>query len=168
MRGRWEPSDAQWQLIEPTLRPKRRAEGRGRPWQDTGAMLNGIWRVLGTGARGRELPERYPPYQACHRCFQPWVREGKLERLWRVLAEELPARGRLPREEAFIDASFPGARKGASGWGRPSAAKGRKSPLSPMITVLLSPFLSKALRRPKANLSKASPDTASSTASRRD
>jgi hypothetical protein len=28
--------------------------------------------------------------------------------------------------------------------------------------------LSKALRRPKANLSKASPDTASSTASRRD
>jgi transposase len=131
-------------------------------------VLNAIWRVLGTGAQGRELPERYPPYQACHRCFQPWVREGKLERLWRVLAEELPARGRLPREEAFIDASFRGARKVASRWGRPSAAKGRKSSLSPMITVLLSPFLSKALRRPKANLSKASPDTASSTASRRD
>jgi transposase len=168
MRGRWEPSDAQWQLIEPTLRPKRRAEGRGRPWQDTGAVLNGIWWVSGTGAQGRDLPERYPPYQACHRCFQAWVREGKLERLWRVLAEELPACGRLPRGETFIAASFPGAKKGASRWGRRSAAKGRKSSLSPMITILLSPFLSKALRRTKASCSKASSDTAPSTASRRD
>jgi transposase len=166
MRGRWERSDPQWQLIEPTLRPKRRAKGRGRPWQDTAAVLNGIWRVFGTGAQGRELPERYPPYQACHRCFQPWVREDKLERHWRVPAEE--ARGRLPRGETFIDASFPGAKKGASRWGPRSAAKGRKSSLSPMITVLLSPFLSKALRRTKANCSKASADTASSSASCRD
>jgi len=35
MRGRWELSDAQLELIEPILRPKRRADGRDRPWQDT-------------------------------------------------------------------------------------------------------------------------------------
>lgn len=81
MRGRWELSDAQWQLIEPILRPKRRFDGRGRPWQDTRAVLNGILWVLGTGAQWRELPKKYPPYQTCHRRFQQWVRESKLEHL---------------------------------------------------------------------------------------
>ena len=168
MRGRWELSDAQWQLIEPILRPKRRSDGRGRPWQDTRAVLNGILWVLGTGAQWRELPNQYPPYQTCHRRFQQWVREGKLERILHVLAEELQARGRLQLEEAFIDASFTGAKKGASRSGPPNAAKGRKSSLSPMITVFLSPLVSKALRRTKANSLKASSDTASSTPSRRD
>jgi len=46
MRGRWELSAAQGQLIEPILRAKRRSEGRGRPWQDTRAVLNGILWVL--------------------------------------------------------------------------------------------------------------------------
>ena len=73
MRGRWELSDAQWELIEPILRPKRRSDGRGRPWQDTRAVLNGILWVLGTGAQWRELPKKYPPYQTCHRRFQQWV-----------------------------------------------------------------------------------------------
>src|SRR2546430_4648657 len=76
--------------------------------------------------------------------FQHWVREGKLERILRVLAEELQARGRLQLEEAFIDASFTGAKKGASQSGPPNAAKGRKSSLSPMITVFLSPLVSKS------------------------
>ena len=156
MRGRWELSDAQWKLIEPILRPRQRPDGRGRPWQDSRAVLNGIWWVLGTGAQGRELPQKYPPYQTCHRRFQQWVREGKLEGILRALAEELHARGKLKLEKAFIDASFTGAKKGASRSGLPSAAKGRKSSLSPMITVFLSPLVSKALRPMRANSSKAS------------
>jgi transposase len=60
----------------------------------------------------RELPDRYPPYQTCHRRFQQWVRNDKLERILRVLAEELHARGRLRVEEAFIDASFTGQKRG--------------------------------------------------------
>jgi transposase len=163
MRGRWELSDAEWQLIEPVLRPKRRADGRGRPWQDTQAVLNGILWVLGTGAQWRELPKKYPPYQTCHRRFQQWVREDKLERILHVLAEELHTRGKLDLEEAFIDASFTGAKKGASRSGLPSAARGRKSSLSPMITVFLSPLVSKALRRTKANSSKESSGRVSST-----
>ena len=168
MRGRWEVSDAQWQLIEPILRPKRRSDGRGRPWQDPREVLNGVLWVLGTGAQWRELPNKYPPYQTCHRRFQQWVREGKLERILRVLAEELQARGKLNLEEAFIDASFAGAKKGGSPWGPPSGARARKSSLSPMITVFLSPLVSKALRRMKADWSKESLGTASSTRSRND
>jgi transposase len=127
MRGRGELSDAQWELIEPILRPKRRSDGRGRPWQDTRAVLNGILWVLGTGAQWRELPNRYPPYQTCHRRFQQWIREGTLGHILRVLAEELQALGKLDLEEAFIDASFTGAKKGASRSGPPEAARGRKS-----------------------------------------
>jgi transposase len=168
MRGRWELNDAQWQLIEPILRPKRRTDGRGRPWQDTRAVLNGILWILGTGAQWRELPRKYPPYQTCHRRFQQWVREGKLERILQVLAEKLLAGGKLQLEEAFIDASFTGAKKGVSRSAPPNAARGRKSSLSPMITVFLSPLASKALRRTKASLSKGSSARVSSTLSRND
>ena len=158
MRGRWELTDAQWMLIEPIL----------RPWQNTQAVLNGILWVLGAGAQWRELPKKYPPYQTCHRRFQQWVQAGKLERILRVLAEELQARGKLDLEEAFIDASFTAAKKGGSQWGPPNEAKARKSSLSPMITVFLSLLVSKALRRTKANSSKGSSGTASSTRSPRD
>ena len=165
MRGRWELSDAQWTFIEPILRPQRRSDGRGRPWQDTRAVLNGILWVLGTGAQWRELPNKYPPYQTCHRGFQQWVRAGKPERILRVLAGELPVRGKLHLQEAFIDASCTGAKKGASRSGLPSAARGQKSSLSPTITGFLSPLVSKALRRTKADLMKGPSDTASSTLS---
>jgi transposase len=168
MRGRRGLSDAQWQLIEPILRPKRRSDGRGRPWQDTRTVLNGILWVLGTEAQWRELPHRYPPYQTCHRRFQQWVREGKLERILRAPAEELQARGKLQLEEALIDAFFTGAKKGASRSGPRNAAKGRKSSLSPMITVFLSPLVSKALRRTKVSSSKVSSGTASSILSPHD
>jgi transposase len=49
-------------------------------------VLNGVFWVLGTGAQWRELPEKYPPYQTCHRRFQQWVRDGKLEEALRLLA----------------------------------------------------------------------------------
>jgi transposase len=101
MRGRWEVSDAEWSVLEPILQPARRRDGRGRPWRDTGAVLNGVLWVLGTGAQWRELPTKYPPYQTCHRRFQQWVREGKLEKILRLLATELQARGQLPLGEGF-------------------------------------------------------------------
>lgn len=93
MRGRWEVSDAEWSVLEPILQPARRKDGRGRPWRDTRAVLNGVLWVLGTGAQWRELPNKYPPYQTCHRRFQQWVRDGKLEKILRLLATELQARG---------------------------------------------------------------------------
>ena len=128
MSGRWELSDGQWQLIQPLLRPKRRADRRGRPWQDTRSVLNGVLWILGTGAQGRELPKAYPPYQTCHRRFQNWVREGRLERILRQLAGELYVRGRLKLVEAFIDATFASAKKGAWRLGQPGVARARRFP----------------------------------------
>src|SRR6267142_1289635 len=103
-------TDAQWAVLEPLFRPKRRADGRGRPWQDTRAVLNGVFWVLRTGAPRHDLPSRYPSYQTCHRRFQHWQRSGLLTRLLQKLAEDLRDRGKLDLSESFIDASFSGAK----------------------------------------------------------
>jgi transposase len=106
-------TDAQWQILEPIFRPRRRPDGRGRPWQDTRGVVNGVLWVLRTGAPWHDLPGRYPPYQTCHRRFQAWQRTEVLRRLLTRLAEDLRDRGKLDLSEAFIDASFSSAKKGA-------------------------------------------------------
>ena len=163
MHGRWEVSDEQWALLEPILRSKRRPDGKGRPPKDPRTVLNGVLWILGTGAQWREMPPKYPPYQTCHRRFQQWVRSGALAKALRKLAQRLRAEGRLNLEEAFIDAMFVAAKKGASGLVLPSEAKGRRSRLSPLATVYLSPSVSKLLRPTKANWSKKPWATASWT-----
>ena len=70
-----------------------------------------LW-VLRTGARWRDLPETYPPYQTCHRRFQRWVRDGTLKRVLTALAKHLRARGVLDLRECFIDGTFVAAKKG--------------------------------------------------------
>jgi hypothetical protein len=55
-------TDKQWEILEPLFRPRRRPDGRGRPWQDSRAVLNGVLWVLRTGAPWHDLPPRYPPY----------------------------------------------------------------------------------------------------------
>jgi transposase len=83
-------TDEQWEILEPLIPvPPRRSDGKGRPWRDPRDVLNGILRVLRTGAPWHDLPERYPPYQTCHRRFQRWIEEGVLEEVLRVLFGEL-------------------------------------------------------------------------------
>src|SRR5271168_1057081 len=137
-------TDAQWAFLEPLFRPKRRADGRGRPWQDTRAVLNGVFWVLRTGAPWHDLPSRYPPYQTCQR-------SGLLTRLLRKLAEDLRDRGKLDLSESFIDASFSGAKKGALVSALQSAAKAAKSWQSQTAMVFLSPCTWPALRLMKQN-----------------
>jgi transposase len=132
-------------------------------------VLNGILWVLGTGAQWRELPSKYPSYQTCHRRFQQWVRAGKFEHILRVLAEELQARGKLDLEEAFIDASFTGAKKEGLAVGRTKRGKGTKIiALADNHSLPLAVSIESALRHTKASSLKGCSGTASSTASRRD
>ena len=64
-------TDQQWKILDPLVpEPARRRDGRGRPWKERRAVLNGILWVLRTGAPWAELPDRYPSYQTCHRRFQ--------------------------------------------------------------------------------------------------
>lgn len=144
-------TEAQWQALRPLLASKQRPDGRGRPWRDARAVLNGILWVLCTAAPWHDLPDRYPPYQTCHRRFQQWQRDGTLTRLLHALAEDLRARGKLDLSETFIDASFSSAKKGALLSARLAAEKVVKSWRSQTAMVFLSPAASPALRRMKRN-----------------
>jgi transposase len=124
----------------------RRADGRGRPWRSSRKVLNGILWILRTGAHWADLPERYPPYQTCHRRFQRWVREGTLERVLEALARDLHERGKLDLSECFIDGTFVVAKKGEGVWEKPSGAKVRSSWQWQTALVFLSPRVPPRLR----------------------
>lgn len=106
-------TDAQWALLDPLIpQPLRRKDGRGRPWRGRREVLDGILFILRTGAAWADLPERYPPYQTCHRRFQQWVRAGVMRGILEAVAEDLRLGGGFNLEEAFIDGSFAPAKKG--------------------------------------------------------
>ncbi|WP_448520365.1 transposase, partial [Rhodoflexus sp.] len=65
----------------------------------------GILWVLRTGAAWKDLPDRYPPYQTCHRRYQQWVREGAMDMVLHSLAQDLLDRGQIDVRECFIDGS---------------------------------------------------------------
>ena len=150
-----ELTDEQWKCIEPLL-PKlpRRSDGRGRPWRSNREVLNGILWILRSGARWKDLPNRFPPYQTCHRRFQTWVRSGVLAHVLETLADDLQQRGEIDLSECFIDGTFVVAKKGGVAWVPPSGAKARNSWRWQTLMVFLSPSTQQALRRMKSPLSK--------------
>jgi transposase len=147
-------TDAQWTILAPLLpKPRVRRDRRGRPWRDPRDVLNGILWVLRTGAPWKDLPDRYPSYQTCHRRFQRWVDHGTLTRVLHALARDLQARGGLDLSETFIDGSFASAKKKGATSARPSAGRAPRSwPLQTAL-VFLSPLPSPRPRRTKHNSS---------------
>jgi hypothetical protein len=115
--------------------------------------MNGILWILRSGARWYDLPERFPPYQTCHRRFQEWVRSGILKRVLETLAKDLQERGKFDLSECFIDATFVVAKKGAPVSEKPSVARGRSSWQWQMALVFLSPSTQRLLARMKSPLS---------------
>lgn len=143
-------TNAQWNIIEPLIpAPDRRPDGRGRPWRDARDVLNGILWVLRTGAPWKDMPDKYPPYQTCHRRFQQWARDGTFKDILEALARDLAERGGIDVSEAFIDGSFTGAKKGGPAWVKPSVARAPRSWQSQTLMVFLSPLTWRVLRPTK-------------------
>ena len=142
-----ELTDVQWELLKSIVEPKTPPKRRGRPWSDTRRVLEGVLWILRTRAQWSEMPNKFPPYQTCHRRFQRWVGEGALVELLRTLAQDLVARGDLDLAETFIDATFSGAKKGAVLLVQHAAAKGPRSWQLRTAMVFLSPWGLQALRR---------------------
>jgi transposase len=128
MRHTRDLTDEEWQSLDPLIpKPRRRPDGRGRPWKSRQSVLNGILWVLRTGAPWADLPDRYPSFQTCHRRFQQWVRSGVMTRIMTALAHELTLRGAIDVSEAFIDASFAPAKKGGARSEKRDAAREQRS-----------------------------------------
>ena len=144
-------TDEQWAIVEPHIpvRP-RRADGRGRPARSDRDVLNGILWIMRTGAQWKEMPDRYPSASVCHARFQLWVKTGVFEAILSALATDLKERGELDLSECFIDRTFVSAKKGATQWARPSAAKVARSWQLQTALAFLSPFTYRVLRRMKS------------------
>jgi hypothetical protein len=85
----------------------------GRPRADDRGCLEGILWVLRTGARWGDLPSRYPSPATWWRRLAEWQRQDVWLTLWRAFLSELDGRGQLDWSEAFLDATFAPAKKGA-------------------------------------------------------
>src|SRR4051794_16159693 len=80
--GRYELTDSEWKAIEPCLPNK----ARGVPRVDDRRVLNGIFWVLRSGARWRDLPSSFGPYTTCYNRFVRWRRAGVWSRIMDALA----------------------------------------------------------------------------------
>jgi len=117
--------DEQWEKLEPLLPKTAPGNMGGRPWRDNRKVLEGILWVLKSGARWRDLPERYPSSVTCWRRLRLWEDLGIWLDIWRALLAELDERQYLDWEETFADGSFASAKKGGSVSVKPSVAKVR-------------------------------------------
>ena len=116
-------SDEQWEMIEPLIPPRPPRPKGGRPPADDRACLEGILWILKTGARWRDMPDQYPHHSTCWRRLRDWEEAGVLKDMWRAFLSKLDAEGILNWEEAFVDATFIPAKKGALPSERRSGAR---------------------------------------------
>ena len=102
-------------IVAAVSEPKRRKDGRGRPWASKRACLEGILWVLRTGARWRDLPSEYPNGSTCWRRLRMWEESAFWLAAWQNLLSMLDQRRLLDWQKAFRDATFIAAKKGAPG-----------------------------------------------------
>ena len=149
-------SEQQWPLLAPLFpEPRRRNDGRGRPWASNRACLLGILWVLRTGARWRDLPEEYPDGSTCWRRLRMWEEQGVWLRAWWKLLGQMDQRGLLDWEEAFLDATFVTAKKGAPESARPVVGKVRSAWWWSPAAAFLSERNLRPRRSPNTSLRKA-------------
>ena len=135
-----ELTDVQWAIIETLLPKAKSGSGRkGRPRRDDRGILEGILWILRTGARWKDMPIEFPPYQTCHDRFTEWVDSKTIDRILRALLADLQERGKIDLSEAFIDGTFASAKKGAVTLVQQSAEKGPRSWQLRSARVVLSP-----------------------------
>jgi transposase len=149
-------TDAQWAVLEPLIPVvPRRDDGRGRPWREPRDVVNGVLWVLRTGAPWNDMPSRYPPSSTCHRRFQAWVKDGTLVKALRALAEDLKKRGKIDLEEAYVDGTHAGAKRGDPWWAEIAAETPPRSWQWRTVTafLFLSPSLLASVMSPRSSAS---------------
>lgn len=109
-------SDAQWLAIAKLFPDPPPQPHGGRPWRSSRECLEGVLWVLFTGARWKDLPERYPSPATCWRRHRDWTRSGTFRAAWDLLLGQLAQRRGIDWEEAIGDGSFSRAKKGATTW----------------------------------------------------
>ena len=83
MAKRYELTDEQFETIRDILPGK--AGDPGRTAQDNHRFINGVMRVLRSGAHRKDMPERYGNANSTHKCFRRWANR----RVWEAAFKRL-------------------------------------------------------------------------------
>ena len=121
-----ELTDEQWFLIEDLFPTPAASPHGGRPTIPPRACVEGILWILRTGARWKDLPNRFPSPTTCWRRLRDWTAAGLWEQAWSRLLRRLDAEGRVNTEETFADGTFSSAKKGVNASARRKRGKGTK------------------------------------------
>ncbi len=113
MRHRHELTDEQWARLQPLLPPQK--PERGRPARDHRQMVNAMLWIHATGAQGRDLPERYGPWQSVATRFYRWVAAGVWDALLAALQQQGDAAGQLDWSAHYVDGTVIRAHQHAAG-----------------------------------------------------
>jgi transposase len=106
-------NDSQWFLIADLFPDPPVSRKGGRPRVKPRPCLEGILWVLRSGARWKDLPERYPSFPTCWRRLRDWVDAGIFLVAWQRLLCKLDGLRKLNWEEAIGDGTFSPAKRGA-------------------------------------------------------
>jgi transposase len=142
-------TDEQWKKLEPLLPQYTPSPKGGRRRRDNREVFEGIAWVLRSGARWKDLPQRYPSPTTCWRRLQDWEEQGVWLTLWRKFLSELDEQSQLDWEETFADGSFASAKKGDPASVRPNAERVRSGWWWSMARESLSVLISIRPRRLK-------------------
>ncbi|MFI4876278.1 MAG: transposase [Blastopirellula sp. JB062] len=116
-------TDEQWEMAKPFIPEIPATRHGGRPRADDRACFEGILWVLRSGARWKDLPDRYPSPSTCWRRLAEWEEAGVFVDMWHAFIDELDEQGRINWDEIFMDGSFAPAKKGATTWVKPNVEK---------------------------------------------
>ncbi|GAB2715040.1 hypothetical protein GCM10027172_07430 [Halomonas garicola] len=122
MAGRYEVSNHGWSLIEDIVSPPQRM---GRPRRDDRQILNGIFWVLCSGAKWRDVPERYGPWTTVYERFRRWRDDGTFDAVLERLHLQLREDGLMDLDTWMVDSTSIRATRAASGGGKKGAQTNR-------------------------------------------
>jgi transposase len=83
--------DDQWEQIKQFVPGGRK--GKRGPRSDGRRFFNALLWVARSGARWRDLPERFGPYQTAKRRYYRWIEMGVFDRLFEAVASQLISNG---------------------------------------------------------------------------
>lgn len=127
MTGRYEISSERWAMIETIVSPPQRM---GRPRRDDRQMLNGIFWILCSGAKWRDLPQRFGPWKTVYQRFRQWRDNGTFEQVLRHLHLRLREEGFIDLDTWMVDSTSIRATRAASGAGKKGARRNRNTTAS--------------------------------------
>lgn len=120
MAGRYELSDRSWQLIKGIVSPSQKM---GRPRRNDRQMLNGIFWILCSGAKWRDLPERYGSWKTVYGRFRRWRDDGTFDAILARLHLRLREDGQMDLDTWMIDSTSIRATRASSGAGKKGLAR---------------------------------------------